>query len=310
MMANETDMNIRDLKYIVCVAECGHFGKAAEKCFVSQPTLSGQIKKLEESLGVCLFERTNRSVTITPEGEEIVKHARIILEQEEMIKALAQGYQDPNVGSIKLGVIPTLSPYLLPLLFAPLSDQMPDLHLVLCEEFTEILLQRLLNHELDAALIATNAEQEGLKSVPLFQEPFFVAMPSGDAMVEKATVTQKDLSETELLLLSEGHCLADQAMDICQQKRQTHGVFADLRASSLETLLQMVSAGFGSTLIPALALKSPWLNNKHVCIRELQFENVFREVSLVYRKSFPREQTIQSLSKIIRSVLPDSVSVL
>ena len=128
-------MNIRDLKYIVCVAECGHFGKAAEKCFVSQPTLSGQIKKLEESLGVCLFERTNRSVVITPQGEQIIKHARIILEQESMINALAQGFQDPSAGLLKLGVIPTLSPYLLPLLFEPLNQEMPELKLILSDRF-------------------------------------------------------------------------------------------------------------------------------------------------------------------------------
>jgi len=303
-------MNIRDLKYIVCVAECGHFGKAAEKCFVSQPTLSGQIKKLEESLGVCLFERTNRSVVITPEGKEIVKHARIILEQEAMIKALAQGYQDPNVGSLKLGVIPTLSPYLLPLLFEPMSDQMPDMTLVLSEEFTETLLQRLLEHKLDAVLIATEVIDDSLEVVPLFREPFFLAMPSNDSLVQKKTVTQNDLSKVELLLLSEGHCLADQTLDICQQKKQTHGVFADLRASSLETLLQMVSAGFGSTLVPALALDSPWINNKKVSTRRLHLKNVFRDVSLVYRKSFPREPTLQSLSKIIRAVLPNSVSIL
>jgi len=303
-------MNIRDLKYIVCVAECGHFGKAAEKCFVSQPTLSGQIKKLEESLGVCLFERTNRSVVITPEGKEIVKHARIILEQEAMIKALAQGYQDPNVGSLKLGVIPTLSPYLLPLLFEPMSEQMPDMTLVLSEEFTETLLQRLLEHKLDAVLIATEVIDDSLEVVSLFREPFFLAMPSNDSLVQKKTVTQNDLSKVELLLLSEGHCLADQTLDICQQKKQTHGVFADLRASSLETLLQMVSAGFGSTLVPALALDSPWINNKKVSTRGLHLKNVFRDVSLVYRKSFPREPTLQSLSKIIKAVLPNSVSIL
>ena len=148
-------MNLRDLKYIIAVAEKRHFGKAAERCFVSQPTLSGQIKKLEDALGIAIFERTNRSVEITPVGEEIVAHARQIMEQADVIEQLARAHQDPLAGPLRIGAIPTLSPYLMPLILAPLKKQLPQMKLVLSEELTDTLLERLHDHEIDAALLAT-----------------------------------------------------------------------------------------------------------------------------------------------------------
>jgi LysR family hydrogen peroxide-inducible transcriptional activator len=170
-------MNLRDLKYIIAVAETRHFGRAAERCFVSQPTLSGQIKKLEEELGVTLFERTNRSVEITPVGSVILTHARLILEQADLIQQLARAHQDPLAGPLRIGVIQTLSPYLMPLILMPLRKQHPQIKLVLSEEQTDALLERLRNHEIDAALLATPVTEQDFESLPLFDEPFWIAYP-------------------------------------------------------------------------------------------------------------------------------------
>jgi len=168
-------MNLRDLKYIIAVAESRHFGKAAERCCVSQPTLSGQIKKLEDQLGIAIFERTNRSVEITPVGEEILAYARQIVEQADGIEQVARTHQDPLAGPLRIGVIPTLSPYLMPLILAPLKKQLPQMKLVLSEELTDTLLERLHDHEIDAALLATAVGEQEFETLPLFGEPFWVA---------------------------------------------------------------------------------------------------------------------------------------
>jgi len=248
-------MNLRDLKYIIAVAEHHHFGKAAERCFVSQPTLSGQIKKLEEELGVTIFERSNRSVEITPVGRDILNHARQIIEQADLIQQLARAQQDPLAGSLRIGAMPTLSPYLMPLILIPLRKQYPQMKLVLSEELTDTLLERLRHHEIDAALLATPVEDQDLETMPLFDEPFWIAYPRKHTFYAKDKITRRDLDKENILLLAEGHCLAKQAMVVCHIKeRQTQGEFADLRAASLETLIQLVSAGFGVTLVPALAM--------------------------------------------------------
>ena len=200
-------MNLRDLKYIIAVAETRHFGKAAERCFVSQPTLSGQIKKLEEELGVTIFERTQRSVEVTPVGEAILEHARQIMEQVEVIEQLAQAQQDPLAGPLRIGAIPTLSPYLMPLILLPLKQQIPQMKLVLSEELTETLLVRLRNHEIDAALLATPVEEQDLETLPLFDEPFWLAYPRQHPFYAKEKITRRDLDSVNLLLLAEGHCL-------------------------------------------------------------------------------------------------------
>ena len=249
-------MNLRDLKYIIAVAETHHFGKAAQRCFVSQPTLSGQIKKLEEELGVVIFERTNRTVEITPVGEAILVHARQILEQSDAITQLARAYKDPLAGPLRVGTIPTLSPYLMPLILKPLKQQHPQMKLVLSEELTDVLLTRLKNHEIDAALLATPIDEHEFASLPLFDEPFWIAYPRDHEFYTKEKITREDLDSVNLLLLAEGHCLAKQAMEVCHMKeRQHNGDMADLRAASLETLIQLVSAGFGCTLVPALAMQ-------------------------------------------------------
>ena len=301
-------MNLRDLKYVVAVAETHHFGKAAERCFVSQPTLSGQIRKLEDELGVAIFERTNRSVEITPVGESIVSHARDILEQVEVIEQLAQSHQDPLAGPLRIGAIPTLSPYLMPLILLPLKKQHPQMKLVLSEELTDILLKRLRNHEIDAALLATPVEEPDLETIPLFDEPFWIAYPRKHAFYTKERITRTDLDDENLLLLAEGHCLAKQAMDVCHiQERESQGEMADLRAASLETLIQLVRAGFGVTLVPALAMQGSWTTGAGVVAQPLDWPDASRRVSLVFRQSYPRRAALAALTSIIQDNLPNTV---
>ena len=300
-------MNLRDLKYIVSVAESHHFGKAAERCFVSQPTLSGQIKKLEEELDVSIFERTNRSVEVTPVGEIILDHARQILEQVDVIQQVAQTYQDPLAGPLRIGAIPTLSPYLMPSILMPLKNKHPQMKLVLSEELTDTLMERLKNHEIDAALIATEVDEQDFGIMPLFKEPFWLAYPCEHPIACKTEISRNDLDNVDLLLLAEGHCLAKQAMDICHQSRKDLGDMADLRASSLETLLQMVSAGFGSTLVPALAMRGTWAGDEGISTCKLKLNDAYRCISLVYRKSYPRQKALDAFAQVIVENLPDSV---
>ncbi len=304
-------MNLRDLQYIIAVAETHHFGKAAARCFVSQPTLSGQIKKLEEELGVTIFERSNRAVRVTPIGEEILLHAHQVIEQTEAMVQLALAHQDPMAGPLRVGAIPTLSPYLMPLVLAPLKREHPRLKLVLSEETTDMLIDRLHNHEIDTALLATAADEDDFESIELFDEPFWFAYPSDHPLYLKDEITRADLEKTDLLLLAEGHCLAQQVMDICHfADRNNTGEMADLRASSLETLLQFVGAGFGSTLVPALAMRGSWTSGTGVVARELEFEDAHRRVSMVFRKSFPRKQALRAFADIIWQHLPNTVQPL
>jgi LysR family hydrogen peroxide-inducible transcriptional activator len=301
-------MNLRDLKYIIAVAETHHFGKAAERCFVSQPTLSGQIKKLEEELGVVIFERTNRSVEITPIGQTILEHARLMMEHADVIHQLAQAHQDPLAGPLRIGIIPTLSPYLIPLILLPLKKQCPQMKLVLSEEMTDVLLERLHNHEIDAALLATDVAENDLETLSLFDEPFWLAFPSKHAFYNKEKISRADLDNAQLLLLSEGHCLAKQAMDVCHLKeRKDQGEMSDLRASSLETLLQLVGAGFGTTLVPALAMRGSWTTGSGIVAHKLEFNDAYRRISLVFRKSYPRQQALDAFAKVILEHLPNTV---
>lgn len=301
-------MNLRDLKYIISVAETRHFGKAAERCFVSQPTLSGQIKKLEEELGVTIFERTKRSVELTPIGEEIVEHARKLMEQADVIEQLARNFHDPLAGPLRVGAIPTLSPYLVPLIIIPLKKRYPQLKLVLSEEVTDRLTEHLRNHEIDAALIATQVSELDLKTIPLFDEPFWLAHPSNHPLSTKNEISRHDLEQLDLLLLSDGHCLAQQVMNVCGwEDRPVQGEMGDLQAASLETLLQLISAGFGCTLVPALATRGSWMTDRGIIARKLVLPDTYRRISLAFRSSFPRLKALEAFAEIITENLPNSV---
>ena len=303
-------MNLRDLKYFIALAETRHFGQAAARTFVSQPTLSGQLRKLEAELGVALFERTTKAVALTPLGEALLPHARRAVEEADALAQLAKAHRDPLVGPLRVGAIPTLAPYLVPLILAPLQRRYPGLKLVLSEEITAQLLERLRRHELDAALIATQAEDAELKARVLFEEPFWLALPRGHPLVHKDPITRRDLDSLDMLLLSEGHCLAQQTMEICRlADRREAGEQADLRAASLETLLQLVGARMGATLVPALALRGTWTTDAGVIARPLQVPGAFRRVALVWRKSFPRPAAIEALAEVILASLPNTIRV-
>lgn len=303
-------MNLRDLRYFIAVAETLHFGRAAARCFVSQPTLSGQLKKLEGELGVALFERTNKSVAITPIGEQLLQHARASVAEADGMVELARSYRDPLAGPLRVGAIPTLSPYLMPLILAPLRRDVPQMRLVLSEQVTEVLLQRLAHRELDVVLLATPVDDPALQSRALFDEPFWLAHPRDSELYTHDEISQRDLDELQLLLLADGHCLAQQVMEACHMEtRAAAGEMADLGAASLETLLQLVGAGFGSTLIPALAVRGGWMTDTGVIARRLSLPNTWRRISVVWRRSFPRVQAIEALIGVILAHLPNTVTI-
>ncbi len=246
---------------------------------------------------------------MTPVGEAILERARQIMEQADAIRQLALAHQDPLAGLLRIGAIPTLSPYLMPLILVPLKKEHPELKLVLSEEMTDILLSRLHNHEIDAALLATPVEEQDLDSIPLFDEPFWLAHPRDHAFYNMDEISRNDLENTELLLLSDGHCLAKQAMEVCHLKeRKEQGEMADLRAASLETLLQLVGAGFGSTLVPALAIGGSWSTGSGIVTRKLDLPDAYRRISLVFRHSFPRKEALKAFAGVILANLPNTVT--
>lgn len=301
-------MNLRDLKYFIALAEHGHFGRAADACCVSQPTLSGQLRKLEAFLGVTLFERTNRAVQITPIGRALLDYARLAVEQTDTLTAVARAHRDPLAGPLRLGVIPTLGPYLMPLLLLPLREHYPQMRLILLEDITDHLLRQIRRHEIDCALLATAVDDEQLQSWPLFDEPFWLAHPHRHPLSDKDTIGAADLPRDELLLLADGHCLSRQMMDICRlSEPDADSVVGDLRAASLETLMQLVGAGVGCTLVPALALRGAWSADNGVVMRPLQMDRAFRRIRLVSRKTFPRPVALQALMTLLIQRLPDTV---
>ncbi len=302
-------MNLRDLRYLVAVAETCHFGRAAAACRVSQPTLSAQLKKLEDYLGVTIFERSSKAVAVTPLGEAIVARARAALEQADAIKTLAEANRDPMAGPLGLGIIPTLGPYLLPWILAPIGRTFPALELILCEDLTDRLIARLKAHEIDAALLALPVEDPELANIPLFDEPFWVAYPPRHRFTGRARLAETDLLGEDLLLLAEGHCLRDQALAVCgQESPSPHERLGDLQATSLETIRQMVAAGYGCTLLPALALRGKRPRRTPIDAKPLSAPTASRQIAIVFRKTFPRPACLERLAELIRVKLPDAVT--
>jgi LysR family transcriptional regulator, hydrogen peroxide-inducible genes activator len=282
-------MNLRDLQYLVAVADLQHFGKAAQACHVSQPTLSGQIKKLEEEWGVQCFERTNRRVMPTQEGLAMIAIARRILQGAAEMKELAQRLKDPLAGSFRLGAFPTLAPYLFPSLTPAIVKALPQLRLILIEEKTEHLLAALQQGELDAALLALPLPDAQFASLPLFEDPFFLAVPRNHALAQQASISLDALANTPLLLLDEGHCLREQALEVCHLHRLRPD--ADVRATSLETLRQMVRVGTGITLLPESALMP---DDPSIAVIAID-EKPTRTIGLVWRHTSARLPVIQAI---------------
>jgi LysR family transcriptional regulator, hydrogen peroxide-inducible genes activator len=294
-------MNLQELRYFVAVAEHRHFGRAAETCNVSQPTLSSQIKKLEDELGVTLLERTNKRVDLTTVGAQILSHAQAALAQAGLMEAVARAARDPLVGPLKLGVIPTLAPYLMPLILKPLRQVYPELTIELWEDQTRSLIDGLRSHRLEAALLATPADSPEMTEIALFDEPLLAALPRRHRSAGARRVTEEDLSD-ELLVLADGHCLANQALAACGTKmEQGRGDFrSSMQAATLETLVNLVAAGYGATLIPALAADS--VRRRDIVLLPLAGRSS-RTIRLASRPGFPRPQALRALEKIIRKAV-------
>ncbi len=287
-------MNIRDLKYLVAVARLRNFTMAANHCYVSQPTLSGQIKKLEETLGVQLFERTNKRVIPTAVGTRIVNGAIHILKEVDRIREIAESAIDPLSGNFRFGAFPTLATYIFPYLVNPIKARMPNLKLILVEEKTDMLLDKLVKGDIDAALLALPLQNDLLVSRKLFEDRYFLAVQKGHDLSSLPEVDQTALHNRRLLLLEEGHCMRDQALDICSLAGITEE--ADIRATGLETLRQMVRAGTGITLMPEIALTS---DDEEICYIPFKAPEPKRTIGLVWRKTMPKDAVIEHLSKII-----------
>ncbi|PHR56109.1 MAG: LysR family transcriptional regulator [Robiginitomaculum sp.] len=298
-------MNIRDLIYIRAVSKLKHFGKAAEVCGVSQPALSTQIKKLEQELGITLFERDSRSVQITDIGQDIIQLADEALSVIDNIRATAEEARDPFSGQFRLGAIPTIAPYLLPYFIKKNYDAFPKLKLHFQEDITERLNQALLNGELDAAILATPSENPKLDVIRLYDEPFWAVLPTGHSLQTIDKIRTEHLPFEELLLLTEGHCFRDQALDLCQLSA-TLGT-RSIRVTSLETLINMVAAGQGITLVPAMALSGSWTTDQGVFTKKLDDPNAYRRIYLTFRKRFPRRQLLENMADLICTNLPSSV---
>jgi len=299
-------MTLQELKYLVALAEHGHFGKAAESCFITQSTLSTQIKKLEDFLGVTLFDRSLKRVTPTPIGKEILQAARNIVEEADRIRELAKHAQDPMSRTIHLGVIPTLGPYYLPHALTLVHKKHPGLRMLLREEMTPQILEHLLDGKLDAGLLALPVTDDSLRVEPLFYEPFFAALPAGHALAKHAVLKVSDIMGEKLLLLDEGHCLRDQALDVCGSGSRGR---EEVRATSLETLRQMVGMGLGLTLLPALSVDAgPRVNRKAVEVRPFKTPPPGRTIALVWRKRAPFPETFERLAQTLKNSLPDDVN--
>jgi len=292
-------MTLTELKYIVAVARAKHFGHAAESCFVAQPTLSVAIKKLEDELGVTLFERGGSEVSVTPVGAQIVAQAERVLEQTAAIKELAKQNKDPLAGPLRLGVIYTIGPYLLPPLVKNLIDNVPQMPLVLQENFTVKLLELLRQGELDAAIMALPLPDHGMLMQTLYDEPFVVAMPRTHAWAKRKEISADDLKAETMLLLGSGHCFRDQVLEVCPEMARFsspgNGMQRTFEGSSLETIRHMVASGIGLTVLPRASVRDMDDPNGMLTFVPFSTPAPSRRVVIVWRKSFTRRAAIDAI---------------
>ncbi len=309
-------MTLTELKYIVAVARERHFGKAAEACYVSQPTLSVAIKKLEDELEVKLFERSAGEVTVTPLGEQIVQQAQSVLDQAASIKEIAKRGKDPLAGPLNLGIIYTIGPYLLPDLVRQNIARTPQMPLMLQENFTAKLLEMLRAGEVDCAIMAEPFPDTGLAIAPLYDEPFVAVVPVTHPLASRESITSDELKSETMLLLGTGHCFRDHVLEVCPEfarfSSNAEGIRKSFEGSSLETIKHMVASGMGVTLVPRLSvpadgLKSPvkGRNEPEQLVRYLPIEDgagrepPMRRVVLAWRRSFTRYEAIAALRNAI-----------
>lgn len=294
-------MNLRDLHYLVALADHRHFGRAAAASFVSQPTLSTQIRKLEDELGLTLIERSPRKVMLTPAGSELAERARRILAEVEQLKEAARRARDPEAGRVRLGIFPTLAPYLLPHVMPRLRARFPRLELLLAEDKTEVVLKQLREGRLDAGVLALPLHEESLHVEFLFEEPFMLAAPASHRLAHHHhDLTLSDLAGEHLLLLEDGHCLRDQALDVCAHAGA--GEHDGFRATSLETLRQMVAAGVGITLLPTLAVKPPVAEPAGLSVLRFADPPPSRRIGMVWRKSSAMAMVLGKIAQTLREL--------
>ena len=307
-------MTLTELRYIVAVAREKHFGRAAEACFVSQPTLSVAIKKLEEELDVKLFERGATEVSVTPLGEAIVRQAQSVLEQAAAIKEIAKRGKDPLNGPLRLGIIYTIGPYLLPDLVRQVIALTPQMPLMLQENFTVKLLDMLRSGELDCAILAEPFPDTGLATAPLYDEPFVVAVPRGHPLAERRQISSAGLKQETMLLLGAGHCFRDHVLEVCPEfarfSSDAEGIRKSFEGSSLETIRYMVASGMGITVVPQLSVRSWNRNDRDAPVVYLPFEAPVpsRRVVLVWRRSFTRYEAIAALRNALYACDLDGVT--
>jgi LysR family hydrogen peroxide-inducible transcriptional activator len=296
-------MTLTELKYIVAVARAKHFGHAAEACFVAQPTLSVAIKKLEDELGVVLFERGGSEVSVTPLGAQIVAQAERVLEQTAAIKELAKQNKDPLAGPLRLGVIYTIGPYLLPPLVRNLIDNVPQMPLVLQENFTTKLLELLRQGELDAAIMALPLPEHGMSMQVLYDEPFVVAMPRSHPWASRQEISAQDLKTETMLLLGTGHCFRDQVLEVCPEMARFsspgNGMQRTFEGSSLETIRHMVASGIGLTVLPRASVPDMKDPNGMLTFVPFSAPAPSRRVVIVWRKSFTRRPAIEAICNAV-----------
>lgn len=298
-------MNLRDLRYLVAVADERHFGRAAESCYVSQPTLSTQIRKLERELGVELVERNPRRIALTPAGEQVVERARVVLSETDSIHEIARRSRDPESGTVRVGLFPTLGPYLLPHVVPTVRQRFPHLELLLVEEKTEEVLADLREGRLDAGVLALPVDDDRLHAEYLFAEDFVLAVPAGDPLAAgRSTASLDVLSGESVLLLEDGHCLRDQALAVCQ----LHGANerGGFRATSLETLRQMVAAGVGVTLLPELSVRPPVPAMPDISLIRFTDPVPRRQIAMFWRRTSPYADFLPRLAEAFRE-LPDGL---
>jgi LysR family transcriptional regulator, hydrogen peroxide-inducible genes activator len=294
-------MTLTELRYIVAVAREKHFGHAAEACFVSQPTLSVAIKKLEEELDVKLFERGGTEVSVTPLGDAIVRQAQAVLEQAAAIKEIAKRGKDPLSGPLRVGIIYTIGPYLLPELVRHVIARTPQMPLMLQENFTVKLLDMLRTGELDCAIMAEPFSEAGLAIAALYDEPFMVAVPVHHPLAQRASISSEELKRETMLLLGNGHCFRDHVLEVCPEfarfSSDAEGIRKSFEGSSLETIKHMVASGMGITVVPQLSVPK----DLHEHVRYLPFTPPVpeRRVVLAWRRSFTRYEAIAALRNAV-----------
>lgn len=291
------DIKLKDLRYLVAVADTRHFGKAAERCFVSQPTLSAQLRKLEEYLGVVLVERQPRQALLTPAGAEIVARARLIVEASDEVVEIARTHRDPLAGRLRIAFLPTIGPYLLPGIAPRLHKALPRLELMFYEYQTAPMLERLHAGDIDMGVLALPVGLDGLVAQPLYDEPFVVAAPARHPLAARKEVRIEDLRGVTLLLLEEGHCLRDQALDVCNRVAVQEN--QNFRATSIETLRQMVAVDGGVTLLPELATRGAYATARGVVVRPFAKPAPVRRIGAIWRKSSPRTAALTAITRLI-----------